>query len=68
LAAAIARVLDDADLRTRLGAAGRERVMARFTWAVTAEGTAACYAAMLAGRRLPGAPPPEGAPAEVSPC
>jgi len=65
LAAAIARLLDDAELRSRLGAAGRERVMAKFTWAVTAEGTAACYEAMLAGRPLPGAPPPAGG---AAPC
>jgi glycosyltransferase involved in cell wall biosynthesis len=68
LAVGIARLLDDPELRTRLGAAGRERVMSRFTWAVTAEGTAACYTAMLAGRQLPGAPPPEGSSAEESPC
>jgi hypothetical protein len=43
-------------LRARLGAAGRERVINRFTWEVTAEGTAACYDALLAGRPLPGAP------------
>jgi glycosyltransferase involved in cell wall biosynthesis len=68
LAAGIARLLDDPDLRARLGAAGRERVMARFTWGVTAEGTADCYAAMLAGRSLPGAPPPPGHPLEAAPC
>ena len=38
------------------GAAGRERVVSRFTWQVTAAGTAACYQAMLEGRPLPGAP------------
>ena len=68
LAGAIARLLDDADLRARLGAAGRERVLTRFTWAVTAEGTAACYEAMMAGRPLPGSPLPPGAAAEVAPC
>ena len=47
LAAAIARLLDDADLRRRLGAAGRERVLGRFTWQVTAAGTAAEYRALL---------------------
>src|SRR6185312_7120893 len=56
LAQAIARLLDDAPLRARLGAAGRERVMHRFTWEVTAAGTAACYEALLAGVPLPGAP------------
>jgi MMP alpha-(1->4)-mannosyltransferase len=61
LAAAIVRLLDDPSLRQRLGAAGRERVLHRFTWQVTAQGTAACYAALLEGRPLPAA----GAPA---PC
>jgi glycosyltransferase involved in cell wall biosynthesis len=56
LADAIARLLDDAALRARLGAAGRERVISRFTWQVTAAGTAACYEALLDGRPLPGAP------------
>ena len=39
------------------GAAGRERVVSRFTWQVTAAGTAACYQALLEGQPLPGAPP-----------
>jgi len=56
LAGAIARLLDDADLRAKLGAAGRERVVSRFTWQVTAAGTADCYQAVLEGRPLPGAP------------
>ena len=47
LAAAIARLLDDDELRRRLGAAGRERVLGRFTWQVTAAGTAAQYRALL---------------------
>jgi glycosyltransferase involved in cell wall biosynthesis len=53
LVAAIGRLLDDAALRERLGAAGRERVMERFTWQVTARGTAACYDTILSGRPLP---------------
>jgi len=56
LAGAIGRLLDDPALGRRLGDAGRQRVLHRFTWGVTARGTAACYAAMLAGRPLPGAP------------
>ncbi|HEY5096437.1 MAG TPA: glycosyltransferase, partial [Acidimicrobiales bacterium] len=48
LAAAIGRLLDDQSLRRRLGAAGRERVLGRFTWQVTAAGTAAEYRALLA--------------------
>ena len=53
LAAAIRRLLDDAELRVRIGAAGRERVISRFTWQVTAAGTAACYRSILAGEPLP---------------
>jgi glycosyltransferase involved in cell wall biosynthesis len=48
LAGAIGRLLDDEDLRRRLGAAGRERVLGRFTWQVTAQGTADQYRALLA--------------------
>jgi glycosyltransferase involved in cell wall biosynthesis len=47
LAGAIGRLLDDEALRRRLGAAGRERVLGRFTWQVTAEGTAAEYRALM---------------------
>jgi glycosyltransferase involved in cell wall biosynthesis len=64
LAEAIARLLDDAALRARVGAAGRARVISRFTWEVTAAGTAACYEALLEGRPLPGAPVAE--PTEVA--
>jgi glycosyltransferase involved in cell wall biosynthesis len=53
LVEAIGRLLDDAALRERLGAAGRERVIERFTWQVTAKGTAACYEAILNHRPLP---------------
>ena len=56
LAVAIARLLDDGALRERLGAAGRERVISRFTWQITAAGTAACYQALMEGEPLPGAP------------
>ena len=52
LAQGIGRLLDDPDLRDRLGAAGRERVLRRFTWEVTARGTAECYRSVLAGRPL----------------
>jgi glycosyltransferase involved in cell wall biosynthesis len=64
LALAIGRLLDDPGLRARLGAAGRRRVMSRFTWQVTAQGTSNCYRALLEGRPLPGAvegPPPPAA-------
>jgi glycosyltransferase involved in cell wall biosynthesis len=53
LVEAIGRLLDDAALRERLGAAGRGRVIERFTWQVTAKGTAACYEAILNHRPLP---------------
>jgi glycosyltransferase involved in cell wall biosynthesis len=52
---AIRTLLDDAALRARLGANARERVMQRFTWEVTARGTAACYEAVLGHRALPDA-------------
>ncbi len=51
LATAIGRLLDDPGLRLRLGAAGRERVLGRFTWQVTASGTAAEYRELLAAAR-----------------
>jgi glycosyltransferase involved in cell wall biosynthesis len=47
LAQAIGRLLDDDALRAKLGAAGRERVLGRFTWQVTAAGTAAEYRKLL---------------------
>ncbi len=53
LLVAIRSLLDDPALRERLGTRGRERVMERFTWQVTARGTAACYDAILTHRPLP---------------
>jgi len=47
LALAIGRLLDDDDLRARLGAAGRARVLREFTWRATAEGTVRQYEALL---------------------
>ncbi len=55
LVVAIRRLLDDPALRARLGANGRERVRERFTWEVTARGTAACYDAIVRHRPLPAA-------------
>jgi glycosyltransferase involved in cell wall biosynthesis len=43
LAAALRRLAADAALRARLGAAGRARVVARYSVARMAEGTLACY-------------------------
>jgi len=50
LAAAILRALGDETLRARIGAAGRARVVDRFTWRRTAEGTVDQYRALLADR------------------
>ncbi|MFE9660092.1 glycosyltransferase [Streptomyces sp. NPDC005955] len=48
LATALGRLLDDEQLRTRLGAAGRARVLDRFTWARAAEGTVEHYRTAIA--------------------
>ncbi|GAA2929011.1 glycosyltransferase family 4 protein [Streptomyces enissocaesilis] len=48
LAAALGRLLDDAELRRRLGAAGRDRVLDKFTWARAAQGTAELYREQIA--------------------
>ncbi|MFF9620542.1 glycosyltransferase family 4 protein [Streptomyces griseosporeus] len=48
LAAALGRLLGDAELRARLGAAGRDRVLRHFTWARAAEGTVARYREAIA--------------------
>ncbi|MFK0189853.1 glycosyltransferase family 4 protein [Kitasatospora sp. NPDC090308] len=48
LATALGRLLDDPALRERLGAAGRERVLTRFTWARAAELTVERYRAAIA--------------------
>jgi glycosyltransferase involved in cell wall biosynthesis len=53
LAVAIGRALDDADLRARLGEAGRRRVLERFTWRACAEGTVEHYRAALADAGQP---------------
>ena len=47
LALALGRALDDPGLRARIGAAGRARVLERFTWRKTAEGTVDHYRALL---------------------
>ncbi|MFC1233307.1 glycosyltransferase family 4 protein, partial [Streptomyces sp. Sce081] len=48
LAAGLNRLLGDPELRARLGAAGRERVLRHFTWARAAEGTVARYREAMA--------------------
>ncbi|MGH9189393.1 MAG: glycosyltransferase family 4 protein [Acidimicrobiales bacterium] len=52
LAAAIGRALDDADIRQRLGAAGRERALRKYTWRSTAEATADRYRQAILDRPL----------------
>jgi glycosyltransferase involved in cell wall biosynthesis len=47
LAAGLRRVLDDADLRTRIGERGRARVLDRFTWRIAAARTVDQYRALL---------------------
>ena len=47
LAAMIARALDDPDARSRIGAAGRRRVIDRWSWRHTAEATVEQYRALL---------------------
>jgi glycosyltransferase involved in cell wall biosynthesis len=63
LAAGLLRALEDADLRARIGLAGRKRTLERYTWPVTARLTAENYRILLAeraraaaGRRRPPAP------------
>ncbi|MBT2493404.1 glycosyltransferase family 4 protein [Streptomyces sp. ISL-96] len=48
LAAALGRLLGDPELRRRLGTAGRNRVLDRFTWAKAAQGTADLYREQIA--------------------
>ncbi|MEV2249306.1 glycosyltransferase family 4 protein [Streptomyces sp. NPDC050147] len=69
LAAGLNRLLGDPELRARLGAAGRERVLAKFTWARAAQGTAELYRAAIArtagpqsGRRPAATPTYSGSP------
>ncbi|GGW39436.1 glycosyl transferase family 1 [Streptomyces lucensis JCM 4490] len=62
LAAGLTRLLGDRELRVRLGAAGRNRVLRHFTWARAAQGTVARYREAIArhgGRRhTPARPAP----------
>ncbi|MGW0463908.1 glycosyltransferase family 4 protein [Streptomyces sp. NPDC003027] len=50
LATALGRMLGGPELRARLGAAGRARVLARFTWARAAQGTAELYREAIAAQ------------------
>ena len=49
LADAIRKLMDDPGLRDRLGKAGRESVLERFSWRKAAEETVAVYEEILAG-------------------
>jgi glycosyltransferase involved in cell wall biosynthesis len=51
MAEAIERLMDDADLRERMGRAGREWVQQRFTWHEAAVNTVAVYREAIASRR-----------------
>lgn len=66
LATALGRLLGDADLRRRLGAAGRERVLRRFTWEQAAIGTAEHYRAAIAAQSA--APAPTHRTKAEAPC
>ncbi|MEV0635997.1 glycosyltransferase family 4 protein [Streptomyces sp. NPDC050619] len=57
LATGLSRLLGDPELRARLGVAGRERVLDRFTWARAAEGTVARYREAMALPRASTTPP-----------
>ncbi|MGW1888857.1 glycosyltransferase family 4 protein [Streptomyces sp. NPDC002004] len=48
LADRLGRLLGDPELRARLGRAGRERVLTKFTWAQAAKGTAELYRRAMA--------------------
>ena len=48
LAVMLLRALGDADLRARIGGAGRARALDKFTWRATAVGTVENYRALLA--------------------
>lgn len=51
LATALGAMLDDPELRARVGAGARARVREKFTWAVTAAGTAEWYRERIAAKR-----------------
>ncbi|WP_425834473.1 glycosyltransferase family 4 protein [Streptomyces fractus] len=56
LAGALGRLLGDRELRARLGADGRARVLERFTWARAAQGTAELYREAMAAAPRPTSP------------
>ena len=64
LARAVAALLDDPERRARMGRAGRERVLERFSWRAVAVATAAAYAEVVAAKG--GAAAPDAATADAS--
>jgi len=75
LAAALVRVLGDPELRARLGAAARERVLEKFTWRAAAVATAERYRALIEAshdpidwNRMADDRPRQGRRAGVSSC
>ncbi|MHB8290186.1 MAG: glycosyltransferase family 4 protein [Acidimicrobiales bacterium] len=52
LSVAICDLLGSAELRDRLGEAGRKRVLGRFTWQATAQGTAEQYGVLLSEMKM----------------
>ena len=54
LAGAIKRLMSDAELRAKMGEAGRRRMVERFTWRETARKTVALYEEVLAFARQAG--------------
>jgi glycosyltransferase involved in cell wall biosynthesis len=54
LATALGRLLDDPGRRARMGRAGRERALARFSWRAVAESTVAVYEQAIEDRRREG--------------
>ncbi|OEU97934.1 glycosyl transferase family 1 [Streptomyces qinglanensis] len=65
LAHGLVRLLADPELRARLGAAGRERVLEKFTWRRAALRTVECYRAAMGEPARRARPPAVRRPAEA---
>ena len=68
LAMALGELLDQPELRGRMGAAGRRRVQERFTWRAAAAGTAEWYRERIAALRGGGQAPDPTIPQVAAPC
>ncbi|UNS96816.1 glycosyltransferase family 4 protein [Streptomyces tubbatahanensis] len=64
LAAGLVRLLSDSALRARIGAAGRERVLGKFTWEKAALGTVERYRAAMGAPARETSPPVARPPVE----